>query len=60
VLLQVLTDFTPATAFPLVGLTGFIEVIALGWWGVELWHTVNLARMHRPKLPGASLPMAAR
>ena len=52
VLLQVLTDFLPATAYPLVGLTGFIEVIALAWWGVELWHTMNLARTHRPKLLG--------
>ena len=60
VLLQVLTDFIPATAFPLVGLTGFIEVIALGWWGVELWHTMNLAHTHRPKLLGASLPVTAR
>ena len=60
VLLQVLTDFIPATAFPLVGFTGFIEVIALGWWGVELWRTMNLARTHRAKLPGASLPVLAR
>ncbi len=60
VLLQVLTDFIPATAFPLVGLTGFIEVIALGWWGVELWRTMNLAHTHSSKLLGASLPVAAR
>ena len=59
VLLQVLTDFFPATAFPLVGLTGFIEVVALGWWGVELWRTMNLARTHRPKLLGASAPVIA-
>ena len=60
VLLQVLTDFFPATAFSLVGLTGFIEVIALGWWGVELWHTMNLAKTHRAKLLRASLPIEAR
>jgi hypothetical protein len=60
VLLQVLTDFIPATAFPLVGLTGFIEVIALVWWGVELWYTMNLAHTHRSKLLGATLPVAAR
>jgi hypothetical protein len=59
VLLQVLTDFLPATAFPLVGLTGFIEVVALAWWGVELWRTMNLARTQRPKLLGASLPVIA-
>ncbi len=60
VLLQVLTDFIPATAFALVGLTGFIEVIALGWWSVELWHTMSLAHTHRSKLLGGSLPVAAR
>jgi hypothetical protein len=60
VLLQVLTDFIPAAAFPLVGLTGFIEVIALGWWGVELWQTMNLAHTHRSKLLGATLPVVAR
>jgi len=47
VLLQVLTDFFPATAFPLVGLTGFVEVLALGWWGVELWKMMNLSRANR-------------
>jgi hypothetical protein len=60
VLLQVLTDFIPAMAFPLVGLTGFIEVIVLTWWGVELWHTMNFARTRRSKLLGASLPVLAR
>lgn len=59
VLLQVLTDFIPATAFPLVGFTGFIEVIALGWWGFELWHTMNLARTHRAKRLGAPQPVFA-
>ena len=51
VVLQVVTDFVPSTAYPLVGLTGFIEVVALAWWGVELWHTMNLA-----KSPGTGLP----
>jgi hypothetical protein len=60
VLLQVLTDFLPATAFPLVGLTGFVEVLALGWWGVELWHTMNLAKTHRVKLLRSPLPIVAR
>ena len=60
VLLQVLTDFFPATAFPLVGLTGFIEVIALGWWGVELWHTMNLAHTHRAELLRNPLPIATQ
>jgi hypothetical protein len=50
VVLQVLTDFFPSVAFPLVGVTGFIEVAALAWWGIELWQTMNLAKTHRAKL----------
>jgi hypothetical protein len=60
VLLQVPTDFFPATAFSLVGLTGFIEVIALRWWGVELWHTMNLSPTHRLKLLWGSELVAVR
>ncbi|MFB3922069.1 MAG: NnrS family protein [Terriglobia bacterium] len=60
VALQILTDFTPRIAYPLVGLTGFIEFTALAWWGIELWRTMNLARTHRPHLFGAPLPIAAR
>jgi len=55
--LQVLSDFFPATAFPLVGLTGFVEVIALAWWGVELWRAMNPARAHHAGPLGASLPV---
>jgi hypothetical protein len=58
VLLQVPTDFLLATAFSLSGLTGFIEVIALGWRGVELWHIMNLSRSRRGELLCASLPAA--
>jgi hypothetical protein len=47
VLLQVLADFVPNLAYPLIGFTGFIELTALAWWGVELWHTMNLARKGR-------------
>ncbi len=50
VTLQILTDFIPQTAFPLVGFTGFIEVTALAWWGIELWRTMNLSKIHRAKL----------
>ena len=60
VVLQILTDFIPPVAYPLVGLTGFIELTALAWWGIELWRTMNLARTHRPQLFGAPLPIAAR
>src|SRR5947209_252644 len=47
VVLQILTDWFPQTAYPLVGFTGFIEVIALAWWGVHLWRVMNLAKTHR-------------
>jgi hypothetical protein len=52
VLLQILTDFAPSAAYPLLGLSGFIEVAALAWWGFELWRTMGLARTHRPRLFG--------
>jgi len=46
VLLQIATDFT-SRAYPLVGITGFVELIALTWWGGEMWRTMNLAHVHR-------------
>ena len=60
VVLQILTDFIPRVAFPLVGVTGFIEVAALAWWGVELWHTMNLSHTHRAQLLRAPLPLEVR
>ena len=57
--LQLATDFTPA-AYPLVGFTGFIEVIGLTWWGIELWRTMNLARTHRPEQLTMPIPLGAR
>ncbi len=59
VTLQLATDFTPA-AYPLVGFTGFIEVVGLAWWGVELWRTMNLARTHRPQQLVMPTPLGAR
>jgi NnrS protein len=47
VTLQILTDFIPRVAYPLVGLTGFLEFAALAWWGVELWHVMNVSRTRR-------------
>ena len=46
VLLQIATDFT-RRAYPLIGITGFVELAALAWWGVEMWRTMNLAHTHR-------------
>lgn len=40
---QILTDFVPRIAYPLVGFTGFLELAALAWWGVELWRVMNIA-----------------
>jgi len=60
VLLQVLTDFVPGIAYPLIGFTGFIELTALAWWGIELWRTMNLAQTVRSKLPTIPFPLPAR
>ena len=60
VVLQILTDFIPQVAFPLVGVTGFIEFTALAWWGIESWHTMNLSKTHRAKLLQFPFPIAAR
>jgi hypothetical protein len=60
VLLQVLTDFVPSVAFPLVGFTGFIEFTALLWWGVELWRTMNVAKTSRTKMLTAPFPLGVR
>jgi len=60
VLLQVLTDFSPKVAYPLIGFTGFIELSALLWWGIELWRTMNLTVKDRSRLMSTSLPLPAR
>ncbi len=57
VTLQILTDFFPTVAYPLVGLTGFLEFAALTWWGIELWHTMNVAK--RGQLPSLDVPISA-
>lgn len=60
VLLQVLTDFVPNVAFPLVGFTGFIELAALVWWGMELWRTMNLAAKGQPTSMTLPFPVPVR
>lgn len=59
VLLQVLTDWSPRTAYSLVGFTGFIEVIGLAWWGIHLWQVMNLAKTHRPQAITVNVPVGA-
>jgi len=60
VVLQVLTDFVPKIAYPLIGFTGFIELSALLWWGIELWCTMDVAQTNRPKILTARFPLAAK
>jgi hypothetical protein len=60
VVLQILTDFVPRIAYPLVGYTGFIEFTALAWWGFELWRTMNRAKTNRSRVLATPFPMAAR
>ncbi len=60
VLLQIFTDFVPSVAYPLIGVTGFIELSALLWWGIELWRTMNVARKSRTALLRAPFPLPAR
>jgi len=60
VLLQVLTDFVPNIAYPLIGFTGFIELTALLWWGIELWRTMNVETTSRAKLLTAPFVLPAQ
>jgi len=60
VLLQIATDFYPNVAYPLVGLTGFIEVTALAWWGIGLWRVMNLSRTERAKVLAGPFPILAQ
>ncbi len=62
VVLQIGTDFFPSVAYPLVGLTGFLEVAALAWWGIGLWRIMNLSHIERAKtlmvpVPASPLPI---
>ncbi len=56
VLLQIATDFIPTIAYPLVGVTGFIEVTALAWWGIGLWRVMNASRTEHGKVMMAPAP----
>ncbi len=60
VLLQVLTDFVPRIAYPLLGFTGFIELTALVWWGIELWRTMTAAGKTQAQALVMPLLLAAR
>lgn len=57
---QILTDFRPGIAYGFLGATGILELIALAWWGIELWRVMNLAKTHRASVLRAPVPLAAR
>lgn len=40
---QTLTDFTPL-AFPMAGVSGLLELTALGLWGAHLWRLMRVPR----------------
>jgi hypothetical protein len=60
VALQILTDFAPKVAYPLIGFTGFIELGALAWWGIELWQAMNLAKKRKLPPIGIRMPLPVR
>jgi hypothetical protein len=59
VFFQVLTDFVPGVAYPLIGASGFVEFSALAWWGIGLWRIMNLAKTHRTSLLIGPAPLVA-
>ncbi|MDE3180276.1 MAG: NnrS family protein [Acidobacteriota bacterium] len=60
VALEILTDLRPGIAYSLIGITGFMELAALAWWGVELWRVMNLSKTHRTSVLRVPIPMEAR
>ncbi|MGH9326914.1 MAG: NnrS family protein [Terriglobia bacterium] len=60
VTMQVLTDSAPHVAYPLLGITGFLELGALAWWGIGLWRVMNLSKTHRASVLKAPMPLAAQ
>ncbi|MGH9469425.1 MAG: NnrS family protein [Terriglobia bacterium] len=59
VVLEILTDSAPRAAYPLIGITGFMELGALAWWAIGLWRVMNLSRTHRAGVLRAPLPLGA-
>lgn len=60
VILQILTDSVPRIAYPLIGITGFAELAALAWWGIGLWHMMNLSKTHRASVLRMPVPLGAQ
>ncbi len=59
VVLQILTDWYPKAAYPLLGFTGFLEVTALAWWGIHLWRVMNLGKLNRKAVLTMQVPLEA-
>jgi hypothetical protein len=59
VFFQILSDFVPNLAYPLIGASGFVEFSALAWWGIGLWRIMNLAETHRVSLLTGPTPLVA-
>jgi len=59
VLFQILTDFVPGLAYPLIGASGFVEFTALAWWGIGLWRIMNLAKSSRGSSLTGPAPLMA-
>lgn len=60
VILEILTDSAPQVAYPLIGITGFMELGALAWWGIGLWRVMNLSKTRRASALGMPMPIGAR
>ena len=59
VFFQILTDFVPNFAYPLIGASGFVEFTALAWWGIGLWRIMNLAKTRHGHLLTGPAPLVA-
>jgi len=59
VFFQILTDFVPNLAYPLIGASGFVEFTALAWWGIGLWRIMNLAKTRHGHLLTGPAPLVA-
>ncbi len=60
VVLEILTDSRPDIAYALIGVTGFMELGALAWWGVGLWRVMNLSKTHRANVLRIPVPLGTR
>ena len=60
VILEILTDFAPRIAYSFIGFTGLAELAALAWWGIGLWHVMNLSKTYRASVLRIPMPLGAR